>query len=165
MARTLKDTGSENTISSNIDGAVYSLITPDCVIGGMGDEFTLNYSASSLDVNFAKGSQALICGNAFWLDDIETVTLPSSSTIYLCARIDTSMPNGQTGSFECLTQSGMKSDNINEGGVRDLLLYIIVTNSSGVSSVTDKRNIVNASQLATKTYVDNLIGDLLNSEV
>lgn len=164
--RTLKDTGSEYAISSDVDGSVYSLISSDCVIGGRGDEFTFNYTSSSLSGSFSKGSQALICGNAFWVSENESVTLPASSTFYLCARIDTSKPNGQTGSFECLTESSIKDGNINEGGIRDLKLYKIVTSSTGVSTIEDVRNIKSSSDFATKTYVDSAIesaiGDAIN---
>ena len=162
--RTLKDTGGDYAISSNVDGAVYSLATPDCVIGGMGDEFTITTSASSLMVTFAKGSQAVLCGNAFWLTDDESVTLPSESTFYLCARIDTSLPNGKTGTFECLTESAIKTDNINEGGIRDLKLYKIITSTNGVTSCEDVRTINTASQYATKTYVDDAIGNAIEGD-
>lgn len=155
--RTLKDTGADYTISSNVDGAVYSLATSDCVIGGMGDEFAITTSASSLMVSFAKGSQAVLCGNAFWLTGDESVELPSDSTFFLCARIDTSMPNGKTGTFACLTESAIKKENINESGVRDLKLYKITTSSNGVTSCEDVRVINTASDYATQTYVDDAI--------
>lgn len=143
--RSLKDTGEEYTIASNIDGAVYSLISEDCVIGGMGDEFKLNYVADSLDVNFTKGSIALIDGNAFWITDTEVITLPSNSTAFLVARIDTSKPNGQTASFEFITQSAIQKGNINEGGIRDLLLYTITTTSNGIKTVVDNRKIISSN--------------------
>lgn len=148
--RTLKDTGSEYPIPCEVDGSVYSLITGDCVIAGRGDEFTLNYTTSSLIASIKKGSQAVLCGNAFWITDDESVTLPASSTFYLCLRIDTSQPNGQTGSLVCLTESAMKSDNINEGGIRDMALYKIITSSSGIATCEDVRKICDASTYATK---------------
>lgn len=154
--RTLKDNGSSYTIPSSVDGAVYSLISEDCVIDGMGYNFGLDYRSSSLNVAFGKGCQALIGGNAFWLEDAVDVTLPADSTIYLCARIDPTKPSGQTGSIECLTESGMLSGNPNSGGIRDMLLYIVTTNSSGISNVVDKRNIVNSTNTyVTRTYLDN----------
>lgn len=160
--RTMKDTGSEYTISSNVDGAVYALATPDCICGGMGDEFSITTSASSLTVTFTKGSQAVLCGNSFWLVADETVTLPSESTFYLCARIDTSKPNGQTGSFESLSESAIKSENINDGGVRDLKLYKITTSTSGVTSCEDIRKINDATQFATKEEVESAIAAVNN---
>lgn len=154
MIRTLKDTGADYPISSNIDGSVYAIATQDCVIGGMGDEFSITTSASSLNLIFTQGSVAVLCGNAFWLTADETVILPANSTFNLCARIDTSKPNGQTGSFECLTEAGMKNNNINNGGIRDLVLYTITTSNNGVTSIVDKRTIITTTTYATKTYVD-----------
>lgn len=154
MIRTLKDTGADFPISSNIDGSVYAIATQDCVIGGMGDEFSITTSASSLSLTFTQGSVAVLCGNAFWLTADETVTLPANSTFNLCARIDTSKPNGQTGSFECLTEAGMKNNNINNGGIRDLILYTITTSANGVASLVDKRAIITTTTYATKDYVD-----------
>ena len=154
MIRTLKDTGADFPISSNIDGSVYAIATQDCVIGGMGDEFSITTSVSSLSLTFTQGSVAVLCGNAFWLTADETVMLPANSTFNLCARIDTSKPNGQTGSFECLTEAGMKNNNINNGGIRDLILYTITTSANGVASLVDKRTIITTTTYATKDYVD-----------
>lgn len=139
--RTLRDTGAQYTIPAYVDGAVYQLITDDCVIGGLGDEFTVNYSASSFAVSFIKGSLAVLSGNFFWVTGDESVVLPANSVVYLCARIDTSKQNGQTGSFEILTSASMKGQNLNSGGVKDLLLYVITTGGSGVTNVEDKRYI------------------------
>ena len=165
MIRTLKDTGADFPISSNIDGSVYAIATQDCVIGGMGDEFSITTSASSLSLTFTQGSVAVLCGNAFWLTADETVTLPANSTFNLCARIDTSKPNGQTGSFECLTEAGMKNNNINNGGIRDLVLYTITTSANGVASLVDKRAIITTTTYATKTYVDNSINSAIGSAI
>lgn len=162
--RTLKDTGSDYPIPCEVDGSVYSLISNDCVIAGRGDEFTLNYTASSLIASIKKGSQAILCGNAFWITADESISMPASSTFYLCLRIDTSQPNGQTGSIVCLTESAMKSDNINEGGIRDMALYKITTSSSGVNTVDDVRKIYSANDYATKDYVDEQIGAAINGE-
>ena len=165
MIRTLKDTGAEYPISSNIDGAVYSVATQDCIIGGMGDEFAVTTSINSLNLTFKKGCIAVLCGNAFWLTEDVEVTLPANSTIYLCLRIDTSKPNGQKGSFECLTEAGIKNDNINNEGVRDLAIYKITTSSNGVTSCEDKRVIVSSVSYATKTYVDNAINTAIGNAI
>lgn len=148
--RTMKDTGSDYPITSSIDGAVYSLISADCVIADMGDEFEMSYNTSSLTATFATGSEALIGGNSYWLTGAVQITLPSNSTFYVCLRIDTSKSNGSTGSIECLTESAIKKGNINEGGVRDLVLYKVTTGSSGVTSVTDQRNIASAEDFGNK---------------
>lgn len=156
--QTLKDTGSDYPISSNVDGAVYRLISKDCIIGEMGDQFKITYSATSLILTFSKGCQALIGGNAFWLTSDTSITLPAnSSNFYVCLRIDTSKPNGWTGSIECLTDAAIKTGNINNGGIRDLKLYKVTTSASGVTSCTDLRNIVDDTKYATETYVDNAI--------
>lgn len=151
--RTLKDAGSNYLITSNVDGAVYSLICADCIIGGMGDMFDITYKTSSLYISFAKGSQAVIGGNAFWLEDAVDITLPTNSTIYLCLRVDPTKPNGQTGSIECLTESAMQKGNPNTGGVRDFAIYSITTNSSGISNIVDSRKILYAGE-ATVTKKD-----------
>lgn len=150
--RTLKDTGEAYPISSNIDGAVYSLASEDCVIADIGDAFTLNYSTNSLDVSFTKGSIAVLCGNAFWIEDNnESITLDANVTAYLCLRIDTSQPNGQKGLLKFLKQAEIKSDNINDSGIRDLPLYIITTSSNGITSVVDIRYMKQSSNNTTIT--------------
>lgn len=146
--RTLKDTGSNYPIPSNVDGATYALSVQDCVCGGIGDEMKLIYSNGSLLVTFNENSQAIIGGNPFWLDESVNVTLPANSTVYLCARVDPTKVSGQTGSFECLTESGIKDGNVNYGDIRDMLLYIVRTSGTGIISVVDKRKIItNASNL------------------
>ena len=138
--QTLYDTGENYLVDSKYDGAVYAASTPDGVLEGIGDQFTLNYSASSLQVSFNAGSQAVIGGGFFKVTGLETVQLTANTTTYLCANIDLAMPNGQRGRFVCRTASGMQTDNLNGGGSsRDLLLYVIETNNSGVVSSTDKR--------------------------
>ena len=138
--QTLYDTGEDYTVKSKYDGGVYSVAVNDCIIKGIGDEFTINYQSDSLDVYFNAGSQAVIGGSFFKVTELETVRLVPNSTIYLCANINLTNPNGKTGSFVLRTESSMQSDNLNgSGSSRDLLLYIIQTSSSGVTSTSDKR--------------------------
>lgn len=138
--QTLHDTGSSYDIPSKYDGGVYATGIADCVCKGIGDEFTLGYSADSLNVTFNAGSQAVIGGSFFRVESLESITLVANSTIYLCANIDLSRPNGSTGAFVQRTASNMQSDNINGSGTsRDLLLYVITTGANGVVSVQDKR--------------------------
>lgn len=137
---TLHDTGDTYNIPAKYDGGVYQVAVNDCVLTGMGDEFTLNYTSSSLNVTFYAGSQAVIGGAFFHIKSSETITLTANSTVYLCANINLSNPNGQTGSFVLRTSSDIRKENINGGGTtRDLLLYIITTGATGVTSVQDKR--------------------------
>ena len=137
--QTLHDTGSSYDIPSKYDGGVYAVGVPDCVCD-VGDCFTIGYSADSLNVTFDAGSQAVIGGSFFHVKSLEAVTLVANSTIYLCANIDLSKPNGSTGSFVQRTASNMQSDNLNGSGTsRDLLLYVVQTGANGVVSVQDKR--------------------------
>ena len=150
MIQTLHDTGDDYTALSKYDGGVYSLGAPDAVIAGIGDEFSINYQSDSLNVTFNAGSEAVIGGAFFKVTSLEAVTLVANSTIYLCANIDLSRPNGQTGQFVQRTSSNMQSDNINGSGTsRDLLLYVVTTGVSGVISVSDRRPIK-----------ENIVGDL-----
>lgn len=138
--QTLHDTGTSNDIPSKFDGGVYATGIADCVCKGIGDEFTIGYSADSLNVTFNIGSQAVIGGAFFRVTSLESITLVPNSTIYLCANIDLSRPNGQTGRFVQRTSSNMRTENINGNGIsRDLLLYVIQTGANGVISVQDKR--------------------------
>lgn len=141
--QTQKDTGDSYPITPAMDGGVYQTATNDCVVGDVGDEFTISYSSASLNVSFAAGSQAVIGGAFFRVTSLEAITLTANSTIYLCANIDLSRQNGSRGQFVERTASNMQDDNINGSGTsRDLLLYIVTTNGSGVTNVTDMRNII-----------------------
>lgn len=138
--QTLHDTGDSYPITPKMDGGVYGTGIIDCVCKGIGDEFELQYSNNSLSVQFNSGSQAVIGGAFFRVMSLEAITLVANSTIYLCANIDLSNPNGSTGSFVQRTASNMQTDNINGTGTsRDLLLYVITTTASGVASVEDRR--------------------------
>lgn len=136
--QTLHDTGID--IPSKYDGGVYAVATTDCVIQGVGDEFAINYSSSNLNVTFNAGSQAIIGGAFFHITSNHVVELVANSTIYLCASIDLSLPDGNRGTFKLRTSSSMKQENINGNGIeRDLLLYILTTDANGVTSVQDRR--------------------------
>ena len=140
--QSLHDTGDSYPITPKMDGGTYGTGIADCVCEGIGDEMTIQYSNSSLNVSFNAGSQAIIGGAFFRVMSLEAITLVANSTIYLCANIDLSKPNGSTGSFVQRTASNMQSDNLNgSGSSRDLLLYIVRTNAAGVTSVEDKRKI------------------------
>ena len=137
--QTLHDTDPYE-VTPKMDGGVYATGISDAVCKGIGDEFTLNYSSSSLDVQFNAGSQAVIGGAYFKVTGQTTVTLASNATIYLCANINLGNANGSTGSFAQRTSSNMKSENLNGSGQsRDLFLYVVTTNANGVTSVQDKR--------------------------
>lgn len=138
--QTLHDTGSSYPITPKMDGGVYATGIADAISAGIGDEFTLGFSADSLNVTFNAGSQAIIGGAFFRVMSLESVTLVPNSVVYLCGNIDLSKPAGSTGSFVQRTASNMQTDNINGSGTsRDLLMYIITTGANGVVSVQDKR--------------------------
>lgn len=139
--QTLHDTDPYE-ITPKMDGGIYQRFK-DCVSAGIGDEFTLNYSANSLNVQFNAGSQAIIGGAFFRVMQLEAVTLNANTTTYLCATIDLSRANGERGLFTQRTSSNMQTDNINgTGTTRDLLLYVITTGASGVTNVEDRRVIL-----------------------
>lgn len=153
--QTLQDTGNSYLVQSSYDGAVYRLASDDCVLKGIGDEFEIH--DSGLDITFNAGSEAVICGNYFYVKSNTTITLPASSTIYLTCRIDKSRANGSKGSFESLTLAQITKGNINgSDNVRDLLLYIVTTDASGVTNVQDKRIIKDIGGT-------NIITDVLNA--
>lgn len=150
--QTLHDTGDSYPITPKMDGGTYGTAISDCVCKGIGDEFAITYSANSLNVQFAAGSQAVIGGAFFKVVSLEAITLTANSTIYLCANIDLSNPNGSTGSFVQRTASNMQSDNLNGTGTsRDLLLYVITTGANGVSNVEDKR-VIRGDGLSVNGY-------------
>lgn len=156
--QTLHDTGADYTVLSKYDGGVYQVATRDCVIQGVGDEFTLNSSNSSLTVSFNAGSEAVIGGSFFKITSTEYVSLTANATIYLCANINLSNANGMRGSFVQRTASNMYSENINGSGIqRDLLLYILTTDSNGVTTVTDRRTILSSSQISYNDLIDKPI--------
>lgn len=157
--QTLHDTGVSNDIASKYDGAVYQVATNDCVVGGVGDEFTMQYNASSLTVSFNQGSEAIIGGSFFKIISTESITLEANSTIYLCANINTTRPNSERGQFAQRTSSNMQTDNINGNGTsRDLLLYIIQTSANGITSVEDKRDI--RTEALKKETLDEAIAQI-----
>lgn len=140
MIQTLHDTGDSYPITPKMDGGTYGTGIADCICAGIGDEFSITYSASSLMVQFNAGSQAVIGGAFFRVMSLEAVTLVANSTIYLCANINLTNPNGATGSFVQRTASNMQTDNLNGSGTsRDLLLYVITTGANGVTNVEDRR--------------------------
>lgn len=157
--QTLRDTGDSYPITPAMDGGVYATGIADCICKGIGDEFTITYSANSLNIQFNQGSQAVIGGAFFKVMSLEAITLEANSTIYLCANIDLSKPNGQTGSFVQRTSSNMQTDNLNGSGTsRDLLLYVITTGASGVTNVEDKR-VIRGDGLSINGYTFELISE------
>jgi hypothetical protein len=141
--QTMWDTGDDYQITPAMDGGTYQRFR-DGICGGIGDEFALTYSSSSLSVQIADNNQCIIGGAFFRTTALNVIQLQPNATTYLCANIDKTRSNGSRGDFVQRTSSNMQTDNLNNsmGVSRDLLLYIITTNGSGVTAVDDKRVIL-----------------------
>lgn len=176
MIQTLHDTGIDYQISPKIDGGTYGTAIQDCVCRGIGDEFTMVYSASNRNVFFAQGSQAVIGGAFFKITEDHTLQgIPANQTVYICATIDLSQSPGSTGSITARTSLPLYSDNLNVTNgstpIRDMLLYEVTTNDTGITSVKDKRQIrgdgssINgySIQIISQTDYDNLSAKDLNT--
>lgn len=132
------------TITCSQDAALYNLLTggKDCIIGGIGDELEFNSNASSLRCTLSSG-EAVICGRHVTVTGNTTaITLTGNSSGYIVLRYD-------------LTQSGsnvvrllavdtiLTEDLNNDAGARhDLVIGEFVTNASGVTSFTDRREVL-----------------------
>ena len=154
--QTIYDVGDDYQITPFMDAGVYGSAIVDAVIKGIGDEFTMNWSPSSLDVTFDAGSEAVLCGSFFKITGSSpiTVTLPSNDTFYLCARIDLTRNNGTRGYLACVSTSGASTTtNLNGNDtVHDLVLYQITTSASGITGVIDKRVIQNNTNSTVAGY-------------
>lgn len=131
-------------ITASQDGAIYDVFSgrQNFIIEGIGTEFQLSTTTSSLQVTVGSG-EALISGRHISATESNTITLPASSTLYLCLRIDLTQTAGNEGQLVALTTEGaMESGNLNAGDTKcDILLYKVITTTSGVSSSTDMRAI------------------------
>ena len=141
--QTLYDIGID--ITPEMDGGVYGAAVSDCVCKGIGNDFQAITEENVATIAFAKDSQAIIGGSFFRLLDRCVIDLSNhrSETFNLYAKIDKGNTSGPRGTFSIRSTSETPAnDNLNntEGGVREMLLYTITTNESGVpTSVVDKR--------------------------
>ena len=118
---------------------------------------TLNYQLDSLNVSFNAGSECIIGGNFFKITSLEAITLTANATIYLCATIDKSLPDGEKGFISQRTSTNMQQGSINgSDNARDLLLYVITTSANGVVSVQDKRKIIGNSYFMSESEYEGL---------
>ena len=111
------------------------------VIKDIGDELAVTYSASSFQVSLGSG-EAVICGGSMTCEgNDDSLILEANEQGYIVIRVDLS----QTGTNVCrlVRVSSLVQENINNGTdmVYDLPLYEYSTNGSGVSSMTDVRDI------------------------
>ena len=132
------------SINASQDGAIYDVFAggQSFIIDQIGEEFLIETSESSLQVTIGAG-EAIIRGRHITATADNQITLPASSTIYLCLRIDLTQTAGNEGSLVALTsEEAIQKGNLNAGqNVCDLLLYTVTTSVNGVSGSTDKRDI------------------------
>lgn len=116
------------------------------IFQGLGNEMAVTYSDSSLQVGVGTG-KAVICGRPTDIYSAESnIELPSNSTVYIVLRVDLTRPSGQEAYITYVTESQIKSEDINGNGViHDLVLGKAITNSRGVTSYEDLRKIKNKS--------------------
>lgn len=155
----MANNGIEN-IRAEMDGAIYDLFADrnDLIVRGIGSEFAINYSSSSLVCTIGSGL-ALIGGRLFKIEGTESISLVPSSENIVCLRVDLSAGDGNEGSIQIhVSESSIVKQNINGGGsIRDMKIFTIQTNASGVGSVEDTRNIIytGASKNILEVYTDN----------
>ena len=138
------NSGNTVNIQAEQDGGINNILAAghDFICGGIGDEFEITTSGSSLQVTVGSG-EALINGRSVRTDNTNTITLTASSVTYLVLRIDLTQAVGNEGLLYGLSSlSNLQTDNLNSGGSKhDLLLATITSNASGVVSVVDNRDI------------------------
>lgn len=134
------------SISAKRDRAMFNTFAGNrsYVIQGVGDELAVASSSSSFVVTLGTG-EAVICGGSMLSEgSASTLTLQENQSGYIVIRVDLS----QTGDNICrfMNVASLVQENINDDGlVYDLPLYQYSTNGSGVSSITDRREIINSS--------------------
>lgn len=160
----ITQTNSGNTILINAeqDGALNHVLAKDIIFQGIGDEFEVTYSSSSLGISVGSG-EGVIGGRTIRADASNTITLSASSVIYLVLRIDLTQTYGNEGMLYALTSlASMQTDDLNSGGTkRDMLLATITTNGSGVTNLVDNRDIRDSIFLSGTTLpVSGKEGDI-----
>lgn len=138
-------------IPAQRDGALYNFLfgDQDYVFEGIGDEFEITPSSSSFLITLGTG-EGVVCGRHVTEETVNNansmIQLEANSSGYVVIRVDLSRPQG-TEAYLYATPTLSKQDLNNGGTVRDLLLYQYTTNSSGVSSFVDKRQIMQGSNV------------------
>ena len=158
-----------NVIPAERDGALYNFLLGDVdyVFEGIGNEFQVTSSASSFVVTLGTG-EGVVCGRHV-VEETDsgtssTLTLGANTSGYIAIRVDLSRPSG-TEAYLVATPS-LYRENLNAtGNIRDLPLYRYTTNSSGVSSITDVRNLSSGSNVVTYMDGGNLYVEYLNNGV
>lgn len=132
-------------IPAQRDGAMYNVFAngSDFVIGGIGDELEVTYSGSSFLITLGTGEG--VVGGRHVTEITEgggntTLQLDANESGYIVIRFDLTQPAGSE-TYLYATPVLVQQDINDTGTVRDLPLYSYTTDGSGVSSVTDLRNI------------------------
>lgn len=132
------------------------------VCKGIGDEMAVSYSAGSFVVTLGSG-EAVICGGSAVSSGNESLSLNANASGYLVLRVDLSETLENICKF--MAVASLVQTNINNGTntVYDLPLYRFVTNSTGISTITDVRELFNSplDSLATVARTGNY-NDLTN---
>lgn len=136
-------------ITASIDGATYRVLAggKDFIIGGIGQEFAITNTSTSLQVSIGTG-EALLCGRTFKITSALNLTLSASTTVDVCLRIDLSQPSGSEGLLHANTPNIYTQQDLNNNGtVYDFPLFRVATGASGVNSATDLRDIFGGTLL------------------
>lgn len=134
------------SISVSEDGAMYNAFAgnQDFIIGGIGNEMRVGYSATSLSVSLGTG-EAVVDGRHITAQGTNTLVLSASSSGYLVLRYDLSLE----GIVSLVSTTTLKTENLNNGGrVRDLVLGYYTTNSAGVTNFDDRRKVLTSIEPA-----------------
>lgn len=147
--KVMADSGGTITYNASEIGGAFNTFAggTDYIIGEIGSELALTYSASSLQVSIAPG-RAVICGRPVTVDSAETLDIAASqSNVYVVLRVDLMESSiGEEGYFTYVTENQLRTDNINAApGYHDLIIGKITTDVSGVTSYTDQRNVTTIS--------------------
>lgn len=132
------------------DAAIYDLIGngENYVVGGIGNELSLNHNATSRTVTLTSGI-GVIRGRHVQITGTESLTLGSSTSGFIVLEYDLS----QTGANICKLKSvtSVTNGNINNGdNISDLVIGQYTTSGTGVSAYTDLRKIYTGT-IAQKT--------------
>lgn len=140
------------SISASQDGAMYNAFAgnKDFIIAGIGNEMVVGHNATSRVVSLGTG-EAIVCGRHITAQGTNNLTLPASSSGYLCLRYDAS--SNEIASI--VATSTIRNENLNNGGsVRDMVLGEYTTNSTGVTSYTDRRDVQSSAVVENATYAE-----------
>lgn len=154
------DTGETyGSVSPSYDVALQNIPYSDG-ISGAGDSFALNYTQSSLLVSFNAGSIAKV-GGAFWvLKSNASITLQANQEQLVCLTIDKGQQDGSKADITLKTQAQVQKGILyGANSVRDLPIYKITTNASGVSTVVDLRKITKENYLYTESEFEGITTD------